>query len=315
MSDKPTIFLVDELVAQPGQGEALLQAYRARYVPGAQARGLTLVHQLVSPLLWLSEQSNTLLFLLSAADCVFSVAAPQTTPAPAPSPHREGCSGRRRRTDAGAQFLKEPYMGAAGDIRPAFTPVRIGPLTLRNRLIKAGANEGMTPDGMPNKALVKHHRDVAAGGVAMTTVAYGAVAPDGRTFAHQFHMHDVVVPHLRVLTDAVHREGAAACLQITHGGSFTMMRQAVSMPLAIVGGVKSTQSAQRALAEGFDCIALARALIHDPAFVRKLGSGEVTPGCTSCNRCAALIYDPAGVRCVLGAPNDPALSRVLAGAP
>ncbi|QVN23161.1 NADH:flavin oxidoreductase [Burkholderia pyrrocinia] len=105
-----------------------------------------------------------------------------------------------------------------------FSPVRIGPLTLRNRFIKSGANEGMMPIGLPTQALVKHHRDLAAGGVGMTTVAYAAVARDGLTFSHQMHMHADVVPHLRVLTDAVHREGAAACLQITHAGSFTMMR-------------------------------------------------------------------------------------------
>jgi len=57
------IFLVDELVAQPGQGEALLQAYVERYVPGAQQRGLNLQHRLVSPPMWLAEQSNTLLFI------------------------------------------------------------------------------------------------------------------------------------------------------------------------------------------------------------------------------------------------------------
>lgn len=105
-----------------------------------------------------------------------------------------------------------------------FSPVRIGPITLRNRFVKSGANEGMTPVGLPTQALVKHHRDLAAGGVGMTTVAYAAVARDGLTFPHQMHMHADVLPHLRVLTDAVHREGAAACLQITHAGSFTMMR-------------------------------------------------------------------------------------------
>ncbi|NUO87481.1 MAG: NADH:flavin oxidoreductase, partial [Cupriavidus sp.] len=107
---------------------------------------------------------------------------------------------------------------------PAFTPLRLGPLTLRNRFIKAGANEGMTPQGLPTRALVEHHRAMAAGGVGMTTVAYAAVADDGLTFAHQLSMRAEQVPHLRVLTDAVHREGAAACLQITHSGSFTTMR-------------------------------------------------------------------------------------------
>ncbi len=122
-----------------------------------------------------------------------------------------------------------------GKVSP-FSPLTLGPITLRNRFIKAGANEGMTPDGMPTQALVKHHRDVAAGGVGMTTVAYGAVSPDGRTFRHQFHMSREVLPHLRVLTDAVHAEGAAACLQITHGGSFTMLRPEKGYPRTASSG-------------------------------------------------------------------------------
>lgn len=121
-----------------------------------------------------------------------------------------------------------------------FSPVRIGPVTLRNRFIKAGANEGMTPEGLPTQALVKHHRDVAAGDVGMTTVAYAAVAPEGMTFSHQLRTGRDVVPHLRVLTDAVHREGAAACLQITHAGSFTTMRHGGSRaPLSASSGLNA----------------------------------------------------------------------------
>src|SRR5207244_5015083 len=81
--------------------------------------------------------------------------------------------------------------------------------------------EGMTPGGVPSDALVAHHREIAAGGVAMTTVAYGAVSPDARTFAGQMHIHAGVVPQLRRVTDAVHAEGAAASLQLAHCGFFT----------------------------------------------------------------------------------------------
>ncbi|SPA22359.1 putative NADH:flavin oxidoreductase/NADH oxidase [Cupriavidus taiwanensis] len=402
---------------------------------------------------------------------------------------------------------------------PAFTPLRLGPLTLRNRFIKAGANEGMTPHGLPTRALVRHHRDLAAGGVGMTTVAYAAVADDGLTFAHQLSMRAEQVPHLRVLTDAVHREGAAACLQITHAGSFTTMRhggsrapgtassglnafgmmhgmyfqramrapdmervagqfaaaarlardagfdaveihmghgyllnqflsplsnrrrdafggsvenrtrfpaavlrqvkdavgadlavccklsvsdgvpggnqpadsaltarlleaegadlltlsggrnvespwalfgspmptaqmkaaaptalarlgitmlerrtprdlafrelyfleasrvvrQAVRMPLAYVGGVKSLDNVAQLMGEGFDAVALARALIHDPALVAGWRDGALQrSACDSCNGCVARIYDPAGVSCVHGPGNDPALTRMVA---
>ncbi len=401
----------------------------------------------------------------------------------------------------------------------AFTPVRIGPLTLRNRVIKAGANEGMTPQGLPTQALVRHHRELAAGGVGMTTVAYAAVADDGLTFSHQLSMRPEQVAPLRVLTEAVHREGAAACLQITHAGSFTTMRhggsrapgsassglnafgmlhgvyfqramrepdmacvagqfaaaarlareagfdaveihmghgyllnqflsplsnrrrdafggsvenrtrfpaavlrqvkdavgadlavccklsvsdgvpggnepadsavtarileaegadlltlsggrnvespwalfgspmptaqmkaaaptavarfgitmlekrtprelafrelyfleasrvvrRAVRMPLAYIGGVKSLGNVAQLMEEGFDCVALARALIHDPALVANWRSGAVArSACDSCNGCVARIYDPAGVSCVHGPGNDPALTQIAA---
>src|SRR3546814_14019498 len=93
----------------------------------------------------------------------------------------------------------------------AFTPLKIGPLTLRNRFIKSATNEGMAKGGVPSKMLVEHHRRIAAGGVGMTTVAYCAVSPDGRTFVDQVSLNRESVPHLRALTDAVHREGAAIC--------------------------------------------------------------------------------------------------------
>ncbi len=103
----------------------------------------------------------------------------------------------------------------------AFTPGRLGPLTLRNRVVKTATFEGMTPHGVPTDALVAHHRTVAAGGVGMTTVAYCAVSADGRTFGDQLWMRADVVPALHRLTDAVHAEGAAVSLQLGHCGGFS----------------------------------------------------------------------------------------------
>ena len=109
------------------------------------------------------------------------------------------------------------------DAQRAYTPITLGPLTLRNRFIKSATNEGMAKGGVPSKLLVEHHRSMAAGGVGMTTVAYCATSPDGRTFEDQVTLDDATLPHLRALTDAVHREGGAACAQITHGGAFNFL--------------------------------------------------------------------------------------------
>ena len=107
----------------------------------------------------------------------------------------------------------------------SFTPGRIGALTLRNRVIKTATYEGMCPGGIPSEALLNHHRELAAGGVGMTTVAYCAVSPNGRTFSEQMFMREEILPELRRLTDAVHAEGAAASIQLGHCGAFSKNEQ------------------------------------------------------------------------------------------
>ena len=53
----------------------------------------------------------------------------------------------------------------------------------------------------------------------MTTVAYCAVSPEGRTERGQVWMRLDAVPGLRRLTDAVYGEGAVASVQIGYVGS------------------------------------------------------------------------------------------------
>lgn len=101
-----------------------------------------------------------------------------------------------------------------------FTEAPLGPLKLRNRLMRTAAFEGMAQGGVVSGALIAHHKTMAAGGVGLTTVAYAAVSPDGRTYGHQLLLTPDGGPGLRRLSDAIHREGAAAALQIGHSGDF-----------------------------------------------------------------------------------------------
>lgn len=105
-----------------------------------------------------------------------------------------------------------------------FEPATLGPLRLRNRILKSATFEGMSPRGVPSAALVEHHRKVARGGAAMTTLAYVAVAPEARTFGDQIVASDAVMDPVRTLTEAVHAEGAAVSVQLGHCGAFTKMR-------------------------------------------------------------------------------------------
>ena len=91
-----------------------------------------------------------------------------------------------------------------------FSPITIGPLTLKNRFIKAATNEGMSAQGVPSKQLVKFHSALASGGIALTTVAYCAVSSDGRTLPNQLTLVPASLPHFKTLTDGVHQAGGLA---------------------------------------------------------------------------------------------------------
>ena len=83
--------------------------------------------------------------------------------------------------------------------KTVFSRGRIGALELRNRVIRAGCFEGLCQDGNVTEALIEHHRRVAAGGVAMTTVAYCSVSFDGRAFGHEMWMREEIVPDLKAI--------------------------------------------------------------------------------------------------------------------
>lgn len=136
-----------------------------------------------------------------------------------------------------------------------FTPGKIGPLTLRNRTIRSAAFESMCPGNKPSKELLDYHRSVAAGGIGMTTVAYAAVTRSGLSFDRQLWMRPEIVPGLRELTDAVHREGAAVSIQLGHCGNMSHK--------AICGETPVSAST------GFN--------LYSPTFVRGLRKDELAP--------------------------------------
>lgn len=102
-----------------------------------------------------------------------------------------------------------------------FTPITIGPLTLRNRTIRSAAFESMCPGNAPSRKLFDYHQSVAAGGVGMTTVAYASVTQSGLSFERQLWMRPEIIPGLKELTDAIHDAGAAASIQLGHCGNMS----------------------------------------------------------------------------------------------
>ena len=136
---------------------------------------------------------------------------------------------------------------------PIFTPVRIGPVTLRNRAIRSASFENMAYNNSPSQDLKDYHVAVARGGVGMTTLAYASVCRSGLSFDGQLWMREEIVPALRDITDAIHAEGAKASIQLGHCGNMTHRATCGCMPVGASGGFN----------------------LYSPTFVRALREEEI----------------------------------------
>ncbi len=76
------------------------------------------------------------------------------------------------------------------------------------------------------------------------------------------------------------------------------IRSNVKIPLVYLGGVTSTDGISKIMTEGFDLMAIGRALIHNPDFILKVREENHTSPCDHCNKCVAEM-DREGIRCVL----------------
>ena len=103
-------------------------------------------------------------------------------------------------------------------VNNVFEPAMLGPIQLRNRTVKAATFEGRTPDSLVTDELIDYHLAPARGGVGLTTVAYLAVAPEGRTQKEVIVVNEKSAPGLQRLTDAIHETGAKIAGQLGHAG-------------------------------------------------------------------------------------------------
>jgi 2,4-dienoyl-CoA reductase-like NADH-dependent reductase (Old Yellow Enzyme family) len=75
-------------------------------------------------------------------------------------------------------------------------------------------------------------------------------------------------------------------------------RAALKMPIVLLGGVTDRAGMDTAMAEGFDFVAMARALLREPDLPNRIRTDASTESlCIHCNRCLPTIY--SGTRCPL----------------
>ena len=104
---------------------------------------------------------------------------------------------------------------------PLFSPVRIGGVELRNRIVFPPMTTRLAgADGAVTDELVAYYRARAAGGAGLVTVEMASPEPAGRHRRHELGIaDDRFLPGLRRLAAAIHADGAHASLQLGHGGS------------------------------------------------------------------------------------------------
>jgi 2,4-dienoyl-CoA reductase-like NADH-dependent reductase (Old Yellow Enzyme family) len=79
-------------------------------------------------------------------------------------------------------------------------------------------------------------------------------------------------------------------------------REALRMPLVLLGGVNRLDTVTRALEEGFQFVAMGRALLREPDLITRWQKGELSESlCIHCNKCMPTIY--TGTHCVLVPPD------------
>ncbi|MEK1944294.1 MAG: NADH:flavin oxidoreductase [Ensifer adhaerens] len=106
---------------------------------------------------------------------------------------------------------------------PLLQPFQLKHLTLRNRIIVTSHEPAYPEDGMPKGRYRAYTVERAKGGVALTmTAGSAAVSKDSPpVFNNLLAYKDEIVPWIRQMTDAVHDEGAAIMIQLTHLGRRT----------------------------------------------------------------------------------------------
>ena len=101
-----------------------------------------------------------------------------------------------------------------------------------------------------------------------------------------------------------------------------IFKEAINIPLILVGGIRSYEAAEQLVGEGFaDYISMARPFIREPGLVNRWKSGDRREAfCISCDNCFEPIKKGEGVSCQPLEPEEaitffPQLSEVVPAGP
>ncbi len=103
--------------------------------------------------------------------------------------------------------------------RYLFRPLRLGPVTLANRIVFSAHLTNYAEQGMPSEQHAAYYAARAAGGAGLIITEEHSVHPTDWPYEKMIHaFHPEVVPGYRRITEAVHRHGVPIFAQINHNG-------------------------------------------------------------------------------------------------
>lgn len=135
---------------------------------------------------------------------------------------------------------------------PLLQPLKIGSLTLRNRVMSTSHAFGIHENSRPSERYQRYHEEKARGGIALTMFGGSSnIAPDSARVFGQLHVgNDDVIPMFRKFADRIHAHGSALMCQITHLGGRTSWRADHWLP--VLAPSRSRERLHRAIAKEMD---------------------------------------------------------------
>ncbi|OZM71662.1 mycofactocin system FadH/OYE family oxidoreductase 2 [Amycolatopsis antarctica] len=100
-----------------------------------------------------------------------------------------------------------------------FTPMRIGPLTLRNRIVFSAHLTNYAENGLPTEQHAGYYAARAAGGAGLIITEEHSTHPTDWPYEKLIHgFHETVIPGYRRITEAVHAHDVPILAQLNHNG-------------------------------------------------------------------------------------------------
>jgi mycofactocin system FadH/OYE family oxidoreductase 2 len=110
-------------------------------------------------------------------------------------------------------------MSAGGRYKHLFSPLRIGPLTVRNRVVFSAHLTNYAQDGHPTAQHAAYYAARAAGGAGLIITEEHSTHPSDWPYEKLIHgFNPAVIPGYRRITDAVHAHDTPILAQINHNG-------------------------------------------------------------------------------------------------